>query len=229
MLQNALCRHSKIRTVDYSPHTYLETHHWLKGAVMLNPEKEVYPGYGSAKNARTYMLDLLRKNLPNFYFDGQSVKQTGYSSAGNSFFCLESDTVSWCQSHFDSTMASDWSLIFNGWEALCQQFAHPVFFEKSPQYLGHEASLELIAHWIRQTEFRVRIIGLTRNPLSVQYSAWRLFHTPPQKRQHSWARAQRNLLDFASGLSANQYLAVEYGLPSGSFIMIFAGSCMWLS
>ena len=99
MFQRELCRHPAIQTVTYSPHTYLETHHWLKGAVMLNLDpslfcgNKVYEGYGSKANARIYTEDLICRNVPDFEIP-----------------------------------KNDRELIFQGWEALCEKFAQPVFF-----------------------------------------------------------------------------------------------------
>ncbi|MFT7233897.1 MAG: hypothetical protein ACI8TA_003126 [Cyclobacteriaceae bacterium] len=173
MFQNEICKHPDIQTVIYSPHTYLETHHWLKGAVMLG--KSNYSGYGSKANARIYLIDCIQKNVPDFI--------------------IPSD---------------DRELIFQGWNAICTKFAQPVFFEKSPQLLGDQAGLELMMEWIRDTNFNVKVIGLTRNPLAVLYSAYRLFHTDPEKRQFSWLRTQQNLLQVKEQLNDNQYLQIRY-------------------
>ena len=43
---------------------------------------------------------------------------------------------------------SDRDLVFGGWEALCRQFAQPVFFEKSPQHLAQWGALSLLLEWI---------------------------------------------------------------------------------
>lgn len=181
MFQDELCKHPLIQTVAYSPHTYLETHHWLKGAVMLGMPPETfaggktYQGYGSRSNARTYMIDCIRGNVPGFQIP-----------------------------------ADDRALIFDGWEALCDRFAQPVFFEKSPQILAHWSALSLMLEWIKQTRHTVKIIGLTRNPLSVQYSAFQLFHTDPEKRQFGWLAIQKNLRAFQNLLSPENYLHVKY-------------------
>ena len=72
MIQRELCKHPDIQTVAYSPHTYFETHHWLKGAVLLGRAPEtfaghkVYAGYGSRANARTYLIDCVKTNVPEF-------------------------------------------------------------------------------------------------------------------------------------------------------------------
>ena len=123
MFQDALCAHPKVQTVEYSPHTYLETHYWLKAAVLLgvNPllfEKgKVYKNYGSKNNTRIYLEDLLTKNLPNYIIPKDN-KQ----------------------------------LVFEGWEALCERFARPVFFEKSPQFLAHWSALSLLLEWAQKTQ-----------------------------------------------------------------------------
>jgi hypothetical protein len=165
----------------YSPHSYLETHHWLKGAVLLGmaPEtfagRKVYSGYGSAKNARTYMTDCIKRNVPEFKIP-----------------------------------KDDRDLIFKGWEALCEKFARPFFFEKSPQLLAHWAGLSLLMEWMEGTKFKVRIIGLTRNPMSVQYSAFQLFHTDPKRRQYGWLEIQKNMLALRSLLLPEDFYHVKY-------------------
>lgn len=181
MFQNELCKHPSIQHVAYSPHTYFETHHWLKGAVMLEMAPQTfagnqrYAGYGSPANARSYMIDCVTKNVPQF-----------------------------------QVPEDDRELIFQGWDALCEQFAQPVFFEKSPQLLAQWGSLSLLLEWIQSTDKKVRIIGLVRNPLSVQYSAHKLFHTNPEQRQFGWMEVQKNLLAFSSFLPKGCFMQVKY-------------------
>lgn len=181
MFQRELCKHPTVQTVAYSPHTYLETHHWLKAAVMLGVAPElfsggkVYRGYGSSKNARTYMEDCIHRNVPEFEIP-----------------------------------VDDRDLVFEGWEALCDCFAEPVFFEKSPQFLAHWGCLELMLEWIERTDFRVKVIGLTRNPLSVLYSAQKLFYTKPEKRQHGWVEIHENLLRIQECLKPEQFMLCRY-------------------
>ena len=181
MLQRELCSHPDIRHVDYSPHTYFETHHWLKGAVMLGMDPQlfagarVYPGYGSRKNARAYLIDCVRTNVPDF-----------------------------------EVPRDDRELVMEGWDALCETFARPVFFEKSPQHLAHWACLSLMLEWMERTEHEVSFIGLTRNPMSVMCSARKLFYTDPQIRQFGWLALQRNLLAFFRLLPAGSYLHLRY-------------------
>ena len=182
MFQQELCRHSDIQTVVYSPHTYLETHHWLKAAVMLDVDPalfcggKVYPGYGTKQNARIYMEDCIRRNRPDFPIPKNN----------------------------------DHALIFQGWEALCECFANPVFFEKSPQYLAHWGCLELILKWIEKTTFQVKIVGLVRNPLAVLYSAQKLFHTSPEIRQYGWMETYENLIRFQEHLNEDQFMLCRY-------------------
>lgn len=182
MFQDALCAHPKVQTVDYSPHTYLETQHWLKAAVLLreNPSffsnGKAYKNYGSRKNARIYLEAELKGNLPNY-----------------------------------SIPKDDKQMVFEGWEALCDRFAQPVFFEKSPQHLAHWAALSLLLEWAQHTKnFKVKIIGLVRNPLAVQYSAFKLFRTAPNQRQYDWLNMHKNLLAFKSLLGADQFRLFLY-------------------
>lgn len=181
MFQREMCRHPDVQTVKYSPHTYLETHHWLKGAVLLGMPPQlfaggrVYDGYGSRANARAYLIDCIKGNVPDFQVPDD-----------------------------------DRALVFEGWEALCRRFARPVFFEKSPQLLAQWAGLLLLWEWIRETTFRVRVIGLTRNPMAVMYSAFKQFHTDPQKRQFAWLETQKNLLAFQRLLPQEMFLHVRY-------------------
>lgn len=181
ILQDELCKHSGIAHVDYSPHTYFETHHWLKAAVMLERPGHLfsggrpYQGYGSRANARAYMEETIVKNVPDFPIPEE-----------------------------------DRTLIFEGWEALCKQFANPVFFEKSPQFLAEWSSLQLLMEWMETTELDVRIIGLVRNPLAVQFSAQELFSTEAESRQFGWLAIQRNLLALRAMIPAENFRLVRY-------------------
>ncbi len=181
MLQDELCKHSGIRHVDYSPHTYFETHHWLKASVVLNrPDMlysgfKPYAGYGSRENARTYLIDTLKGNMPDY-----------------------------------EPPENDTELIFEGWDALCKTFAQPVFFEKSPQILAEWCALSLLLEWVDRTEMDVKIIGLVRNPLAVQYSAHELFSTNAERRQFGWLNIQRNLLSIQSMLPPETFKLVRY-------------------
>jgi len=199
MFQNELCKHAQIQTVTYSPHTYLETHHWLKAAVMLNMDRrtfasgQVYNGYGSRAGARAYMIDCIQKNVPDFVVP-----------------------------------VDDRELIFKGWDALCAKFAHPVFFEKSPQFLAQWCSLSLLLEWVHSTEYNVKVIGLTRNPLSVLYSAYELFHTEPEQRQYGWLEIQKNMLAFQSLLPSDSFMHVKYEDIISHPIESFARVCNFI-
>ena len=199
MFQRELCRHPLVQTVEYSPHTYLETHHWLKGAVLLGLPAatfaggRVYRGYGSRMNARTYLIDCVKQNIPEFQ--------------------IPSD---------------DRSLVFAGWDALCEKFAQPVFFEKSPQLLANWSGLSLFLEWINRTQYKVKVIGLVRNPLSVQYSAYQLFHTSPRKRQFSWLETYKNLLAFRSLLPDDTFYYVRYEEILEHPVKTFADICEFI-
>jgi hypothetical protein len=181
MFQDEMLRHPAVSTVPYSPHTYLETHWWLMGAVLLERPGslfvwgERYRGYGSSKNARAYMLDLLEKCVPEWKIP-----------------------------------EDDRALVFGGWEALCRRFARPVFFEKSPQVLAQWAALSLLLEWMDCTEFEVRVIGLVRNPHGVMHSARELFGTDPDRRQFAWLVGCRNMLALEQMLPPDSFIRVRY-------------------
>ena len=181
MFQQELCKHPGINHVSYSPHTYFETHHWLKAAVMSGTPKQEYyghkphMGYGSKMGARKYMIDCIQGNVPGFRVPD-----------------------------------NDNDLIFSGWEALCKQLAKPVFFEKTPHYIAHWACLNLILSWMKTTDFQVKIVGLVRNPMGVLYSAYQLFHTDPYERQFAWAGSYRNLMAFKNMLAPENFHLVRY-------------------
>jgi len=181
MFENELCKHPAINHVNYTPHSYFETHHWLKAACILNMPKQLfngnrrYSGYGSRQGAMQYMIDCIQGNVPDF--------------------AIPDDNK---------------TLVFEGWNALCRKFAKPVFFEKSPQYPHHWAALDLLLNWAETTEFNVRFIGLVRNPMSVMYSAQKLFHTSPSERQFSWASCYRNILAMKAMVSKEGFYLVRY-------------------
>lgn len=181
ILQDELCKHPGVRHVEYSPHTYFETHYWLMAARILGMPLQayyghrVYGGHGSRSAARAALLDCVRTNVPSF-----------------------------------EAPASDLQLVTRGWDALCDQFARPVFFEKSPQHLPQWAALSLLLDWINTTEHRVKVLGLVRNPHAVLHSAERLFGTSPRVRQHGWADMYRNLLAFQAMLPSGVHHVVRY-------------------
>ena len=181
IVQDELAKHPDVQHVAYSPHTYSETMHWLKGARLLDMPRETYYGhqyystFKSARVARAYLEDLL---------------------AGNE---IDVDSFN-----------NDRDMVFAGWESLCEKYAQPVFFEKSPQYLSQWCCLSLLLEWIETTEFDVKIIGLVRNPLSVLYSAEELFLTDSQVRQYNWAEKYRNLLAFERFIPPDQFRLIRY-------------------
>ncbi|MFC1775873.1 sulfotransferase [Pseudomonadota bacterium] len=181
LLEQELCKHSAIAHISYTPHTYNETHYWLKAACLLTDTAQQFedgvrpPSYGSRTECRKSLLNFLQRNVP------------GFAASGD-----------------------DRALVFNGWEALCDQFANPVFFEKSPQHPHQWVALELLLSWIKKTGYRVKVIGLVRNPLSVMYSALKLFHTDPQKRQFGWALAYENILRLGELLGKDRFHFVRY-------------------
>lgn len=181
IFQTEFLAHPDVRGLDYTSHTYLESHHWLKAAVMTGQSPRLfsggktYRGYGSARNARTYMIDTLTGNLPDFVPPKDDLK-----------------------------------LIFEGWEALCHHYAKPVFFEKSPQVLANWAAVIMLLEWVKTTAFDVRLVGLIRNPLAVQHSARSLFGTVPTQRQYGWAEIHRNLLALRQMLPNDKLLLLRY-------------------
>lgn len=181
ILQTEFLSHPDVRGLDYTSHTYLESHHWLKAAVMTGqPDRlfsagQVYPGYGGARNARTYMIDTITGNLPDF-----------------------------------APPQDDRELIFEGWEALCHHYAKPVFFEKSPQVLANWASVIMLLEWMKKTSFDVRLVGLVRNPLAVQHSAQLLFGSVPVARQFGWAETHRNLLALRQMLPEDRLMLLRH-------------------
>ena len=181
IFQSELLSHPDVQGLAYSSHTYLESHHWLKAAVMTHQPPRlfsggrVYANYGGARNARTYMIDTIMGNLPDF-----------------------------------KPPSDDKDLIFEGWEALCHHYATPVFFEKSPQVLANWAAVIMLLEWMERTEFDVRLVGLVRNPLAVQHSAKLLFGSAPHNRQFGWAETHRNLLALRQMLPEDKLLLLRH-------------------
>jgi len=199
MFQDELCKHPQIQTVPDSPHSNLETHWWLMGAVLLDlpaplfSGSKTYSGYGSRKNARVQMLDLLTSCAPNY-----------------------------------SPPSNDEDLVFEGWEAICRKLAQPIFFEKSPQFVAHWAALSLLYSWMERTTLDVKVIGLVRNPHGVMYSAARLFGTDPSTRQIGWLETCRNLVSFSQMLNKEQYKQYRYEEIASDPIAKFAEICQFI-
>ena len=123
---------------------------------------------------------------------------------------------------------SDENLIYDGWNALCDRYAKPVFFEKSPHHSHHPAALGLMLEWIKTTACRVRVIGLVRNPMAVMHSALNLFHTDPVKRQFGWLFVNRNILRFGEKLGREQFTLVRYEDMVVAPASFFAGLCNFI-
>ncbi len=181
MFENEICRHPHINHVDYTPHSYNETHYWLMAATLLKMPKRLFNGnqppksYGTRLANRRYIIDCIRGNVPDFVIP-----------------------------------ESDEELVYKGWDALCHKFAKPVFFEKSPQHPHHWAALELMMKWAQTTHFTVRFIGLVRNPMAVMYSAYKLFSTDPEERQFGWASCYRNILALREIVGRESFHMVRY-------------------
>lgn len=181
MFQDEICRHPDVQTVPYSPHSNLETHWWLTAAVLLRRPDRLF------SSGRAY---------------------GGYGSRANARAYMI-DLLARCVPDFQPP-ADDRALVFDGWEALCQAYARPVFFEKSPQFLAHWAALSLILEWMQTTRFDVKIVAMVRNPHGTMYSAAALFGTDPGKRQYGWLEICRNLLAFEQMLPEGRLLTVRY-------------------
>jgi hypothetical protein len=181
LFEKEICKHPEIEHVQFTPHTYNETHYWVKAACLLSTTGESFAGgvrpdsYGSVNSTRQSLIKTIQGNV-------------------NGFVVPQSDE----------------QLIFEGWNALCSQFARPVFFEKSPHHSHHWAALELILQWVETTDYRVRVIGLVRNPMAVIYSALNLFHTDPRRRQFGWVNGNRNILKVAESLRNEQFKLIRY-------------------
>lgn len=179
--ERELCKHPDVQHVGYSPHSYSETQHWLKAAVVLEqpPERfsggRPYRGHGGRRGARAMLIAQVLGEVPGF-----------------------------------EVPADDRALVFEGWEAICHRRAAPVFFEKSPQHLAHPAALDLMLEWAERTAFDVRFIGLVRNPSAVLCSAWELFGTAPEDRMEGWVEIHRNLLAVRERVGRDRLLEVSY-------------------
>lgn len=209
LMQRELLQHPLIKTVNYSPHAYLETHFWTKSAKLLNDrlnwkfvnvspkthEKRILSSYGSRKNAEVLLKEMLIKNEVEIADIEQNQEE----------------------------------LIFKGWDRLCDKYADTVFFEKSPQILASPRALELLLKWIRQTNYDVKILVLVRNPLSIMYSAQKLFYTDPVKRQNGWVELMGNLSNFLDELNSDQWKLIRYEDLIQQPEIQFEGICNWLS
>ena len=181
MFQRELCRHPDIRHVQYTPHANHETHHWLKGAVMTGMPAQTFA------DGKVYQGYGPPRNAHAYLIDCVRGNVPDYQPTG-----------------------TDKELVFDAFEALCDAYARPVFFEKSPQHLSNWGSLMLLLEWSQCTARTVRFIGLTRNPMAVMHSALAKFHTPPESRQYFWMHSQKNLLAFEQLVPADSFLHCRY-------------------
>ena len=108
LFEREICKHDGIQHVSYTPHTYNETHYWIKAACLLSKEEQDFSGgsrpdsYGPAAATRKSLIKTIQGNVPEFVVP-----------------------------------ENDEQLVFEGWDAMCRQFAQPVFFEKSPHHAHH--------------------------------------------------------------------------------------------
>ena len=165
MFQEELCRHPDVQHVSYTPHSNFETHHWLKAACILKMPKHLF--YGN----RRYEGYGSRFGAKRYMID-----------------CIQGNVSDF------KIPGKDEDLIFEGWESLCEKFARPVFFEKSPQQPHHWAALDLLLKWAEHTDYNVKFIGLVRNPMAAMYSAQERFFTDPWERQFGWAHCYHNIV-----------------------------------
>lgn len=181
MLERELSKHTLINHVNYTPHSYNETHFWLNAACAIKTPRRLFAdglrpkSYGSQQSAKSLLIDLIKSNVAEFE-----------------------------QEHTND------ELIFRAWDVLCKKYTKPVFFEKSPQHIHHWAALDLLLRWVKQCPYKVRIIGMVRNPMAVMYSAKKLFYTDPEQRQFGWAEAYRNLLAVEKLLPTETYKCIRY-------------------
>lgn len=181
MFEREICKHADIAHIPFTPHTYNETHYWLMAASLLPMPAQLFSGNKPYKGYGS------RENIRQLLID---------TIQGNvPKFIVPDD---------------DEALVFDGWEALCEHYANPVLFEKSPQHPHHWAALELMLRWVERTKHQVKFIGLVRNPMSVMYSAQALFFTNPEQRQFGWAHAYRNILLMQFFLKKDQFYCVRY-------------------
>lgn len=181
MFENEICRHPDINHVAYTPHSYNETHYWLMAATLLKMPRQLFEAHKPPKSYGP------RAATRRYLID-----------------CIRGNVPDFV------IPESDEELVFTGWDALCNKFAKPVFFEKSPQHPHHWAALELMMKWAQKSEFTVCFIGLVRNPMAVMYSAYKLFSTDPEERQFGWASCYRNLLAMREIVGRESFHIIRY-------------------
>ncbi len=208
LMQKELLQHPQIQTVKYSPHTYLETHFWTKSARILSDSQ-----YSKFENS-----------IPK---TNEKRILSSYGNRKNAEVLLKELLIK------NDVRISDIEknleeLIFKGWDRLCDNLTETVFFEKSPQILASPRALELLLDWIRHTKYNVKILVLVRNPLSIMYSAQKLFYTDPVKRQVGWMELMGNLSNFLKELNSDQWISIRYEDLIQQPEIQFESICNWL-
>ena len=199
LFERELCSHPDIRHVDFTPHSYHETHFWLKAACALETPADSFANgkrpatYGTQAAARDSLAETMMRNVPDFR--------------------LSDDSVDW---------------VTEGWEAICRKFARPVFFEKSPQNPQHWAALALLLKWVRQTDFDVRVIGLIRNPMAVIHSAGKRFNSDPVRRQYAWVQTIQHIIRLGGALESGQFHFLRYEEMVAEPAIVFESVCRFI-
>lgn len=103
--------------------------------------------------------------------------------------------------------------VFSLWNAVAERYA-PVVFDKSPQYLGSPAGLELLRRY-RDAGNDVRFFALVRDPrdcIASQYTLWKDVYAPgtPGDRDRRWVNGYRNLEEFRQAIGAEQCPVIRY-------------------
>lgn len=103
----------------------------------------------------------------------------------------------------------DRETIFNAWQRLCSRFK-PIMIEKSPHHLHQKAALDLILEAKQKlASIDFLLIGLIRNPMDTLYSMWQRWRFVPEKHQHEWWYAYKNLLELKQNIG-NELVIVRY-------------------
>jgi len=183
VFQRELARYPGVALLPWTPHHERESLFWVKAAAALGrPQVTMRDSRVlpyAARDALDGLRVLARRNLPPAAQVEDEALTTG---AG----------------------------LFELWARLVE--AHgPVLVEKSPHHLHTWSALELMLEAAERLGERVgfRFVGLVRNPLAVQYSAWRRWRVDPEARQYEWLRAHANLLRLRERLG-EALLVVRY-------------------
>lgn len=121
------------------------------------------------------------------------------------------DLIALLQDNLDdyTPPSNDEQMIMQGWRDLCRQHA-PVFLEKSPHHLCQWSSLELMMKCAQKfDDVMFLFVGLVRNPMDTIYSQYTRWGTNPEKLQHQWHTAYRNLLKLKQMLG-DQVVLLRY-------------------